>query len=89
MQDYDDWKLNGNWHTCVCGARYSDSDGGPCHWKCETKGCHNIIDEGDYCEECEKNQQIDAMIDSCPLMIFMCENNLITDEDIENFKKGQ
>lgn len=30
-RSHDDFIINGRWHKCVCGARYSDSDGGPCH----------------------------------------------------------
>ena len=53
MQGYDDWAMNGNWHTCICGARWSDSDGGPCHEECTSCGeaCEGL-DEDERCEEC-------------------------------------
>jgi hypothetical protein len=43
----DDYILNGEWHTCVCGARWSDSDGGPCHSKCDN--CGDIVDDEAPC----------------------------------------
>ena len=43
----DDHILNGSWHKCICGAQYSDSDGGPCHWKCDT--CGDIVDDDHPC----------------------------------------
>lgn len=47
---YDGWKTNGSWHTCVCGCRYSDADGGPCHDTCEC-GSIKDIDEN-LCQDC-------------------------------------
>lgn len=51
---YDNWRLNGNWHRCICGARWSDSDGGPCHVKCEDCGAVTHVDdlEDGCCEDC-------------------------------------
>ena len=46
----DDYILNGNWHKCACGARWSDSDGGPCHVKCED--CGELIDSDEVNEDC-------------------------------------
>jgi hypothetical protein len=43
----DDFILNGAWHKCVCGAQYSDSDGGPCHWTCDN--CGDIVDDETLC----------------------------------------
>jgi hypothetical protein len=39
---YDDWKLNGRWSRCECGAQWSESDGGPCHFRCSV--CKQIVD---------------------------------------------
>ena len=54
----DDFIINGRWHKCQCGARWSDSDGGPCHWDC--KECGGMIGEDDcskkdneLCQDCQ------------------------------------
>jgi len=52
---YDDWVMNGNWHTCVRGHRWSDSDGGPCCEECV--GCGDAydadeLDDDGRCENC-------------------------------------
>lgn len=38
---YDNWVTSGSAHTCVCGATWHDSDGGPCHVQCS---CGAIVD---------------------------------------------
>ena len=53
---YDDWRINGNWHRCECGARYSDSDGGACHSRCT--GCKSLfeneeLNDDGMCPACE------------------------------------
>lgn len=45
MRDYDDFIVNGSWHTCECGSRWSDSDGGPCCSRCESCGELKKCDE--------------------------------------------
>ena len=58
MQDYDDYIINGSWHKCVCGARWSDSDGGPCCYECEICGAIVNVDDqpeepyDEMCKEC-------------------------------------
>lgn len=52
---YDDWRVNGEWHLCECGRKWSDSDGGPCHVKCPT--CDELsdpseADDNDLCSKC-------------------------------------
>jgi len=46
--NYDDWRVNGEWHKCECGAEWSDSDGGPCHERC--KHCGELIEALESCE---------------------------------------
>lgn len=60
--DYDDWRVNGNWHKCVCGAQWSDSDGGPCHFTCAKCGEVVPCEEGhekhdDLCYECGEEKE--------------------------------
>lgn len=43
----DFYILNGNSHHCVCGALWTDSDGGPCHTKCDT--CGETTVDGEPC----------------------------------------
>ena len=54
----DDWIINGSWHVCECGADWSDSDGGPCHWRCAT--CDTLTDSEELtdntCDECADAQ---------------------------------
>jgi len=55
MSSYDDWRVHGHWHTCTCGAEWSDSDGGPCHVECDE--CHKSVsvddvDDDGHCPEC-------------------------------------
>ena len=60
MRGYDDWRVNGSWHTCPdCGARWSDSDGGPPCADCALCGAHfpdfeelEEINGNLYCKEC-------------------------------------
>lgn len=51
---YDDWRMHGETHRCDCGASYTDSDGGPCHFTC--KECGDLVgDESEsdtYCQKC-------------------------------------
>jgi hypothetical protein len=42
---YDDWKLNGNWHKCQCGASYCQADCGPCHERCKRCDALTDVDE--------------------------------------------
>lgn len=55
---YDDWKINGHWHRCMCGEPWSDSDGGPCHEPCA--GCGEPAEE-EYCESCMKKLDADGI----------------------------
>ena len=43
-------------YKCICGCvYYPDSTGeGPCHEKCQTKDCDNLIEDGEFCEDCEE-----------------------------------
>ena len=50
----DDEIMNGRWHKCECGADWSDSDGGPCHYTCEHCGTEGI-DRDETCE-CDSAQ---------------------------------
>ena len=54
--DYDTWKLGLSKHRCECGELYYESDGGPCHVRCESCGelveSDEINDDG-LCEKCE------------------------------------
>lgn len=53
MQSYDDFIINGHWHRCECGARYSDSDGEPCHYRCAN--CDELVlSENIYIGICDK-----------------------------------
>lgn len=57
----DDYIVNGRWHTCGCGTRYSDSDGG-------CGNCAEMTDEER--EEAHANRisaedgRIDALIEA-------------------------
>ena len=66
---YDDWKINGSWHRCACGARWSDSDGGPCCKPCTR--CENPVKEGDdengLCQECAKEPECKGCGDYIPI----------------------
>ena len=59
IRDYDDWAVNGSWHKCVCGSRWSDSDGGPCHETCPQCGdylCVEDFDGHEFCPACQAKQ---------------------------------
>jgi hypothetical protein len=48
----DDHIINGRWHKCCCGGRWSDSDGGPCHVECRECGKPTESEGPDLCPEC-------------------------------------
>jgi len=65
----DDYIVNGSWHKCVCGSRWSDSDGEPCHFECE---CGEVVDctegfgeDSDMCKACYIAKVIDD-VEDCP-----------------------
>ena len=54
---YDDWKMNGSRHVCVCGTAWYDSDGGPCHDRCEHCGEVVLVEDlnsDGLCDDCNK-----------------------------------
>jgi hypothetical protein len=55
MRSYDSWITEGTWHTCICGERWCDADGGPCHDECK---CGAAIELGEEkCESCLENEE--------------------------------
>jgi hypothetical protein len=91
MQSHDDYVINGYWHRCICGERFSDSDGGPCHSECSTKGCEGIAGEGeDFCPDCiveierkDHINEITEIVKDCPLFWYMQDKGLIDEIIIE------
>ena len=70
LSGLDGYLTNGNWHTCECGKRFSDSDPGPCHVRCTICGQLFGEGEGDFqsekCETCleeERTREEDEALD--------------------------
>lgn len=52
MSEYDNWKTKGLFYTCVCGVKWSESDGFPCHYICKFGKMH------EHWETCECFKEI-------------------------------
>ena len=69
VQSYDNWRTNGSWNTCECGAQYNDYEG-PCHLTC--KRCDSLIDVDELnddrlCETCENNPPCEGCGENFPV----------------------
>lgn len=52
---YDSWATSGYTYRCICGALWTDSDGGPCHGEC--KNCKEVVESEELsaglCSDCD------------------------------------